>query len=324
MKVLVTGGAGYIGSHTVYALIAQGNSVVIFDNLSRGHREAVHPDAAFFEGDLLNSESLDKVFEQHSIDAVIHFAAFAYVGESVSDPEMYYTNNVVGSFNLLKSMRKAGVNTIVFSSTCSIYGNTEIIPISETNPVGPINPYAKTKYIIELMLQDYALSYGFHYVALRYFNAAGASVTGEIGESHEPESHLIPLVLFTLLNKNKEIKVFGEDYPTEDGTCIRDYIHVDDLADAHLRAVDYLMRGGESTIINLGTGAGNSVHEVITKSEQITGLPIPKVVVERRAGDPAMLIADNNKAKTVLGWNPKYGIQEILETAWKWHKNPKY
>jgi UDP-glucose 4-epimerase len=267
---------------------------------------------------------LSKVLKKHVPEAIVHFAALAYVGESVEHPEMYYQNNVVGSFNLIRAAVEANVKYFVFSSTCSIYGNPAKVPISEDQPSNPINPYANTKLIIETLLKDFEAAHGIKHVALRYFNAAGADVSGLIGESHDPEPHLIPIVLNTALGKRKSVSVFGKDYDTPDGTCVRDYIHINDLGDAHLKALQYLQKGNPSTIINLGTGDGNSVLEIIEKSKKIIGMNVPYNVVERRAGDPARLVADNKKAREVLGWIPKYKIEDILETAWKWHKNPKY
>jgi UDP-glucose 4-epimerase len=323
MVVLVTGGAGYIGSHTVRKLLEKGFEVIVLDNLSRGHKESIPGNAHFENADLLNEDSLRNAIKKYKVDAVIHFAAFAYVGESVENPGLYYKNNVVGSFNLIKVIDELGIKKFVFSSTCSIYGNPENIPISEKEPANPINPYARTKYMIENILCDYDTSHGLKYVALRYFNAAGDSDNGLIGESHNPEPHLIPLVLFTALGKRKSIKIYGDDYPTKDGTCIRDYIHVNDLADAHIRALEYLNKG-ESTVVNLGTGNGYSVKEIVDAARKITGKKIESEIVERRAGDPAILIADNKKAKDLLGWIPEYDLERILETAWNWHKNKKF
>lgn len=324
MKILVTGGAGYIGSHFAKYLIGNNHKVCVLDNLSRGHREAVPQNAEFVKADLLDPESLNGAIKIFQPEAVVHFAAFAYVGESVEKPEIYYLNNVVGSYNLIRACVENGVKNFVFSSTCSIYGNPVKVPISEEQDSNPINPYANTKLIIETLLHDFETAHGMKSVCLRYFNAAGADTNSEIGESHEPESHLIPLVIFTAQKKRVKILVFGNDYETPDGTCIRDYIHVNDLADAHLRALNYLADGGESTIINLGTGDGNSVLEIIEKSKKITGKEIPIEVVGRRAGDPAILVADNKKAQTVLGWKPQFGIEEIIQTAWNWHQSPKF
>ncbi len=324
MKVLVTGGAGYIGSHFVKLLKSNGHEPVVVDNLSRGHKEAVIKNVILEETDLLDFPDLADVFKNHMPDAVVHFAAYAYVGESVEHPEMYYKNNVIGSMNLINACVEFGVNKLVFSSTCSIYGNPLNVPISENESAKPINPYANTKLMIEMILRDYETAHGLKHIALRYFNAAGADPSGELGESHEPETHLIPLVLQTAQKKRNKILVFGNDYETPDGTCIRDYIHVLDLADAHLKALNYLNDGRDSTFINLGTGSGNSVLEIIEKAKSITGKNIPFEIVGRRAGDPAILVADNKKANEFLGWSPKYSIEEILQTAWNWHTNPKY
>ncbi len=324
MNILVTGGAGYIGSHVVKLLIEKGYTPIIFDNLSRGHMEAVPVGASFANIDLLDKAVLEAGLKQYQIDAVIHFAAFAYVNESVLDPAMYYRNNVVGSFNLFSTLAELGILKAVFSSTCSIFGNPVSVPISEAQASNPINPYAKTKLMVEQILADFDDAYGLKSVCLRYFNAAGDSSDGSIGESHDPEPHLIPLILETALGKRDHIKIYGDDYNTPDGTCLRDYIHVEDLADAHVRALEYLLSGKESTIINLGTGTGNSVKEVIRVAREITGQEIPEVLSPRRAGDPAALVADNTKAKEVLGWEPKYDIHGILKTAWAWHSNPRY
>lgn len=324
MRLLVTGGAGYIGSNFARRALAEGVEVVVFDNLSRGHREAIPEKATFFEGDLLDKPSIERCFAENSIDAVVHFAAFAYVGESVENPALYYENNVVGSFNLIDAARRADIRRFVFSSTCSIYGNPERVPISEDEPDKPINPYAQTKLAIEHMLRDYSAAYGMRHAALRYFNAAGAAFDGETGESHDPEPHLVPITLNTAMGKRDKIFIFGDDYPTPDGTCVRDFIHVDDLADAHLLALKYLEDGGESTVINLGTGDGNSVKEIIQRAEKITGKKIPTETAPRREGDPARLVADNAKAKKILGWKPKHDADAVLESAWRWHQNQRY
>lgn len=323
MAVLVTGGAGYIGSHTVKKLIENGFEVVVLDNLSRGHIEAVPENVRFEKADLLDEAGLKKAISKHEIDAVIHFAAFAYVGESVENPGLYYENNVIGSLNLIKAVAEAGIKKFVFSSTCSIYGNPENIPISEKEPANPINPYARTKYMIENILSDFETAHGLKYAALRYFNAAGDSDDGSIGESHDPEPHLIPLVLFTALGKRDSIKIYGDDYNTPDGTCIRDYIHVNDLADAHIKALKYIEKN-DSAVINLGTGKGYSVKEIVEAARRITSKEIKAEITGRRAGDPAILVADNKKAKELLGWNPEYNLEGILKSAWKWHKNQKY
>ncbi|MFA5012015.1 MAG: UDP-glucose 4-epimerase GalE [Ignavibacteria bacterium] len=322
--ILVTGGAGYIGSHTVKMLIDKGKEILILDNLSRGFKKAIHPKAEFENVDLLDYDKLEKVIQKYEIKEVVHFAAFAYVGESVENPELYYNNNVVGSFNLIKSVSRKGIKKFVFSSTCSTYGNPIQIPISETETTKPINPYAKTKLMIENILEDFHTAYGLNYVALRYFNAAGCSEDGDIGESHNPETHLIPLVLQSMSDANKQLKVFGDDYDTPDGTCIRDYIHVNDLADAHIRALGYLNDNLKPNVINLGTGDGYSVKDIINTSERVTGKKANYIMNPRRAGDPAILVADNKKAKEVLGWTPKYKLDKIIDTAWKWHLNKKY
>ena len=324
MNILVTGGAGYIGSHFVDYLIKSGYYPVIIDNLSRGHRESVNDNIQFEVIDLLDFTTLNKFIKENKFDAVVHFAAFAYVGESVEIPEVYYQNNVIGSYNLIRACVESGIKNFIFSSTCSIYGNPVKVPISENQFSNPINPYANTKLVIEMLLKDFETAYGMKNVSLRYFNAAGANPDGKIGESHEPEPHLIPIVLNTALGKRDKVLVFGNDYETPDGTCIRDYIHVVDLADAHLKAIEYLVDGNKSAIINLGTGKGNSVLEIINNAESVTGKKIEYEIVSRRAGDPAVLVADNTKAKNVLGWTPKYSIENIIEHAWNWHKNPKY
>jgi UDP-glucose 4-epimerase len=324
LKVLVTGGAGYIGSHFVKMLLEHGHQPIVIDNLSRGHREAVPPNVHFEDIDLLDTKDLAYIIQSQLPDAVVHFAAFAYVGESVEHPERYYQNNVVGSFNLIRLCSDNGVKKFVFSSTCSIYGNPVKVPISEEQGSNPINPYANTKLMIEMILKDFENAFGMKYVALRYFNAAGADPGGIIGESHNPEPHLIPIVFETALGKREKVRVFGNDYNTPDGTCIRDYIHVNDLANAHLKALEYLNSKNESTIINLGTGTGNSVLEIIEKAKAITKREIPLEIIQRRSGDPAILVADNKKAKEALGWSPKFSIENILETAWLWHQNPKY
>jgi len=324
MKVLITGGAGYIGSHTVKELLQRNYEIIIFDNLSRGHIEAVPDNVCFEKVDILDPVALKNAMDKYSFDSVIHFAAFAYVGESVEHPDMYYRNNVVGSFNLINASKNAGVNNFVFSSTCSVYGNPDKIPLSENMPALPINPYARTKLMIENMLSDFSNAYDMKYVALRYFNAAGDSEDGSIGESHNPEPHIIPLVMFTALGKRDKVLIFGDDYPTDDGTCIRDYIHVSDLADAHIRALEFLKLGGNSTVINLGTGTGFSVKEIINISKEITGVDIKTEISARRPGDPAVLVADNKKAFDVLGWSPKFNLKDIIKSAWKWHKNPVF
>ena len=323
MNVLVIGGAGYIGSHAVRLLQGAGHGVVVYDNLSRGHRKAV-PEGLLVEGEVADRAQLVKILRERKIDAVMHFAAFALVNESVNDPSLYYRNNVIAALELLDAMREAEVHKIVFSSTTATYGEPDVIPIPETTPQKPINPYGFTKLVIEQALADYAAAYGFAYAALRYFNAAGARPDGTIGEDHSPESHLIPIVLQVALGQRDKITVYGDDYPTPDGTCIRDYIHVDDLGDAHLRALERL-QPGKGICVNLGTGRGTSVREIIEACREVTGHPIPEVMGERRAGDPPELIADARLAKELLGWTPHYtGVREIVETAWNWHsKHPR-
>ncbi len=319
MKVLVIGGAGYVGSHTVRALLKQGHEVTVYDNLSRGHRGSV-PSDLLVTGELSDREGLQRLLRHRSIEAVMHFAAFALVGESVAHPAMYYQNNVTATLELLEAMRATGVWRIVFSSTTATYGQPDKIPIAETTLQSPINPYGFTKLVIEHALTDYALAYGFGCAALRYFNAAGASPDGDIGEDHDPESHLIPLVLQTALQQRECIGIFGDDYPTPDGTCIRDYVHVDDLASAHLRALE-LLEHGTNLQLNLGTGQGHSVMAVIEACRRITGHAIPTKIEARRPGDPAELVADARLAHRVLGWKPAYAsIESIVSTAWKWHQ----
>ena len=321
--ILVMGGAGYIGSHTVKHLLDNGYAVVVADNLIYGHRAAVDDRATFVHADLMDPASLEQLFQKQAIDAVIHFAAFAAVGESVIDPERYYRNNVVGTLNLLNAMRSYHVSKIVFSSTCATYGEPQYIPMDEAHPQNPINPYGRTKLMIERIFDDYERAYGLKHIALRYFNAAGASADSSIGESHQPETHLIPLVLQAIQGKRASIKVFGTDYETPDGTCIRDYIHVEDLALAHRLAVEKL--DTYSGCLNLGTGIGNSVKEIITAAEQISGRSCPVDYTDRRPGDPARLLANNTKAREILGWNPKYtDIRDIIQTAWNWELKRRY
>lgn len=322
MSILVCGGAGYIGSHTVYELIKQNKDVIIVDNLQSGHIKAVHPKAKFYKGDIRDSEFLDKVFSENNIEAIIHFAANSLVGESMVKPLLYFNNNVYGMQILLESMVKHDIKNIVFSSTAAVYGEPKKIPISEDDETNPTNTYGETKLTMEKMMKWVNKANGINYVSLRYFNAAGAIEDGSIGEDHSPESHLIPLILQVPLGKREAITVFGEDYDTPDGTCIRDYIHVLDLADAHIKAVEYLQKGNESNIFNLGNGIGFSVKEMIDSAKEATNEEINVVVGERRAGDPARLIASNEKAQKILGWTPKYtDVKAIINTAWTWHKN---
>lgn len=321
--ILVTGGAGYIGSHTVKHLIENGYECIVADNLIYGHKEAVHKNAKFHLADLMDKDSLREIFKTNKIDAVVHFAAFAYVGESVSDPKKYYRNNVAGTLNLLDVMLEYDVKNIVFSSTCATYGEPKYTPIDEAHSQNPINPYGKTKLMIEEIFEDYRKAYGLNYIALRYFNAAGAAPDGSIGESHMPETHLIPLVLKAIKGEIPSIKLFGTDYDTKDGTCIRDYIHVDDLALAHRLALENIKN--YSGFINLGTGLGTSVKEIIKAAESVSGKTCPVEIAPRREGDPAKLYADNKKAKEVLGWTPKYiKIEDIIKTAWNWEQNKKF
>jgi UDP-glucose 4-epimerase len=318
--VLVTGGAGYIGSHAVRLLERAGNDVWVYDNLALGHRAAV-PGGRFVEGELADRARLIDVLSGQKIEAVMHFAAFAAVGESVVDPAKYYQNNVVSSLNLLEAMRASAVTRIVFSSTTATYGVPARIPITEREPQKPINPYGFSKLVVEHALADYASAYGFAYAALRYFNAAGATPDGDLGEDHTPETHLIPLVLEVALGKRSEISVFGDDYPTPDGTCIRDYIHVDDLGAAHVLALAKL-EAGKGLQLNLGTGKGNSVREVIEACRKVTGHAIPTKIGPRRPGDPPELVADSSLAQRVLNWRPRYtDIESIVRTAWKWHSS---
>ena len=322
MAILVLGGAGYIGSHTALELVKAGNEVVIADNLVTGYRKAIPEGAKFYEGDLRDSDFLDNLFHQEKIDAVIHFAAYSLVGESVTNPLKYYDNNLCGTKVLLEAMVKNNVDKIVFSSTAATYGELENIPILETDRTCPTNPYGETKLAMEKMFKWTAEAHGLRYVSLRYFNACGADESGEIGEAHTPESHLIPLILQVPNGKRETISIYGTDYDNPDGTCIRDYIHVTDLAQAHILAVQYLNNGGESDIFNLGNGVGYSVREVIETARKVTGHPIPATETSRRAGDPARLVASSEKAKSVLGWKPVHdSLEEIIASAWNWHKN---
>lgn len=321
MAILVLGGAGYIGSHTVFELIDRGEDVVIADNLETGHIEAVHPKARFYQGDIRNRAFIDSVFEKEKIDAVIHFAANSLVGESMTNPLKYYDNNLCGTKVLLESMVAHGIDKIVFSSTAATYGEPERVPILETDRTEPTNTYGETKLSMEKMFKWTGKAHGLRFVSLRYFNACGAHASGNIGEAHNPESHLIPLILQIPNGQRESISIFGDDYETKDGTCIRDYIHVTDLAEAHILAVKYLQNGNESNIFNLGNGYGFTVKEVIDAARKVTGDEIPAIVTPRRAGDPAQLIASSEKAKNILGWKPQHGdIYKIIESAWKWHK----
>lgn len=324
MNVLVCGGAGYIGSHTVYELIERGHSVVVVDSLIKGHKAAVHNDAKFYLGDIRDEDFMDKVFKENNIDAVIDFAAFSLVGESVNEPFKYYENNVYGTLKLLEAMERAGVKKIVFSSTAATYGEPENDIIVESDKTNPTNPYGETKLTVEKMLKWADNAYGIKFVALRYFNAAGAHISGKIGEDHSPETHLIPIILQTALGQREKMFIFGDDYDTPDGTCVRDYIHVTDLADAHIKALEKLFKTNESGIYNLGNGKGFSVKEVIEKAKKVTGKDFKVEIEARRNGDPSTLIASSEKAIKELGWKPKFNtLDKIIETAWNWHKDHK-
>jgi UDP-glucose-4-epimerase GalE len=319
MRILVTGGAGYIGSHAVRLFLSKGHDVWIYDNLSQGHRKAVPADRLIV-GDLDEVPKLDHTLLIHRIEAVVHFAAFTYVGESVQDPGKYYRNNLVNTLNLMECLRRQQIGRFVFSSTAATYGIPDKVPITEDEPQRPINPYGSGKLAVERALADYAAAYGWSYAALRYFNAAGASPDGTIGEDHDPETHLIPLVLQAVLGQKPGIEVFGSDYPTPDGTCIRDYIHVDDLAEAHLLALERL-EPGKGLCYNLGIGRGYSVREVIRTAEQVTGKAVPVKEGPRRPGDPPVLVASSDKIQRDLGWKPRYTeLRPIIETAWNWHR----
>ncbi len=318
MKVLVTGGAGYVGSHALRALRSRGHDAVVFDNLSRGHREAVL-DATFLQGDLLDTQDLERAFAGRGIEAVLHFAALAYVGESVDKPDRYYRNNTIGTVNLLDAMRRHGTGKLIFSSTCATYGDPIMPRMEEHHPQNPVNPYGRSKLAMEWVLRDYDAAFGLRSVALRYFNAAGCSLDGRIGEDHDPEPHLIPRVLLAARGEIPSVTILGTDWDTPDGTCIRDYIHVEDLAEAHVLALEYLGNGGPSTAWNLGTGRGHSVREVIASAENVTGRRVPSLEGPRRPGDPATLIAGVDKVTRELGWIPRHSDMEtIIATAWTW------
>jgi UDP-glucose-4-epimerase GalE len=323
MRILVTGGAGYIGGFTVHRLLARGHSVVVYDNLSAGHRRAV-PAELLRVGDLADADRLDHLFTTERVEAVVHFAASCYVGESVTDPAKYYRNNLANTLTLLERVRRHGVPRVVFSSTCATYGVPEVVPIPEDHPQRPVNPYGNTKLAVEVMLRDYAPAYGIGFAALRYFNAAGAAADGTRGEDHSPETHLIPLALQVALGQRSHLDIFGTDYPTPDGTCVRDYIHVEDLAEAHVRALEAI-EPGVGKAWNVGTGTGSSVREVVRTCEQVSGRPIAVKEGPRRAGDPPELVATGDKLRTELGWRPQYPtLRAIVETAWAWHsRNPK-
>lgn len=325
MKILITGGAGYIGSHVLKALSKKGNyHVLTIDNLSSGHKEAViYGDLAVV--DLENEEAIKDIFKSFKPDAVIHFAAFIEVAESVVNPAKYYKNNTLNTLNLLQTMVEYKVDKFIFSSTAAVYGTPVETPIPETHPINPINPYGQSKAFVEKILQDFSKAYDFNYVSLRYFNAAGADPKGRIGESHNPETHLIPLILKTAKGERDSIKIFGTDYPTPDGTCIRDYIHVDDLAEAHILALEYLLNGGNSDVFNCGYGHGYSVKEVVNTAKKVTGIDFKVEETDKRPGDPAILVADSTKLKQKLNWKPKFDdLEYIIKTAWNWEINKRY
>ncbi|MDF2633176.1 MAG: UDP-glucose 4-epimerase [Pelosinus sp.] len=322
MSILVLGGAGYIGSHAVYQLIDRGYEVVVVDNLQTGHKQAVHSKATFYQGDIREKEFLKSVFEKEKINAVVHFAASSMVGESMENPIKYFNNNVYGTQVLLEVMNEFGIKNIVFSSTAATYGEPKQVPITEDMPTHPTNAYGETKLTMEKLMKWCDVAYGIKYVSLRYFNVAGARRDGKIGEDHATETHLIPLVLQVALGQREQITVFGEDYDTKDGTCIRDYIHVEDLIDAHILAMNYLNNQGESNIFNLGSNQGFSVKEIIEAAREVTKHSIPVKMGQRRAGDPSTLIASSQKAQTVLGWEPKCTlIHQIIADAWNWHQH---
>ena len=322
MAVLICGGAGYIGSHNVRAFAQKGEEVIVVDNLETGHRASVPEGIKFYHADIRDSEALDKVFAENNIEAVIHFCAYSLVGESMEKPLKYFDNNVGGMISLLEAMHKHNVKRIIFSSTAATYGEPKKVPILETDPTIPTNPYGESKRIMEKMMNWVSRLHDIRYVSLRYFNVAGAWHDGSIGEDHHPESHLVPLILQVPLGKREHITIYGDDYPTQDGTCIRDYIHVEDLARAHILALEYLRLGRYSDIFNLGSGDGYSVMEMITAARKVTGHPIPAQIGARRPGDPAKLVADSSKAQKILNWTPKITrMEDIIATAWKWHSS---
>ena len=321
MSIVVLGGAGYIGSHAVYQLMDEGYDTVVVDNLQTGHKGAIHPKARFYEGDIRDQDFLRDVFTKENVDAVLHFAAYSLVGESMEKPLEYFRNNVYGTQVLLEVMNEFNVKHIVFSSTAATYGEQAQMPITEEMPTNPTNAYGETKLTMEKLMKWCDTAYGMKYVSLRYFNVAGARSTGEIGEDHHPETHLIPVVLQVALGQRESISIFGEDYPTEDGTCIRDYIHVEDLIAAHILALKYLQNGGESNIFNLGSSNGFSVKEIVEAARTVTGHELPAKIAPKRSGDPSTLIASSEKAQRILGWEPKRtSIETIIEDAWKWHQ----
>lgn len=322
MSVLICGGAGYVGSHNVKLFAQRGEDVIVVDSLETGHRAAVPEGVKFYHADIRDSEALDKIFTENEIEAVVHFCAYSLVGESMEKPLKYFDNNVGGMISLLEAMHKHDVKRIIFSSTAATYGEPKKVPILETDPTEPTNPYGESKRIMEKMMKWVSSQHGIRYVSLRYFNVAGAWHDGSIGEDHKVETHLIPLILQVPLGKREHITIYGDDYPTKDGTCIRDYIHTEDLARAHFSALQYLRIGGQSDIFNLGSGDGYSVMEMIEAARKVTGHPIPAVFGERRPGDPAKLVADSSKAQKVLNWTPKIvKMEDIIATAWKWHSS---
>ena len=325
MAILVAGGAGYIGSHMVKDLVEHGQEVVVADNLSTGHRDAINPNAKFYEGDIRDRKFLDKIFDNEDIEAVVHFAAFSIVPESMSKPLKYFDNNTGGMITLLEAMRDHNIKYIVFSSTAATYGVPEHMPIKETDPQNPINPYGLSKLMMEKMMHWADKAYGIKFVALRYFNVAGAAPDGTIGEDHGPETHLVPIILQVAQGKRRELSIFGDDYNTPDGTNVRDYVHVMDLADAHILAIKYLEAGNESNAFNLGSSTGFSNKQMLEAAREVTGEPIPAKIAPRRPGDPDSLVAASDKARNVLGWDPKYDdVHDIIATAWKWHStHPK-
>jgi UDP-glucose 4-epimerase len=317
-KILVTGGAGYIGSHTCLALAAKGYVPVVYDNFTSGHREFVKW-GPVEEGDIRDRARLREVLALHKPAAVLHFAGLIEVSQSFKEPEAFYDINVGGSLALLQAMMEADIRAFVFSSTCATYGTPTYMPLDEAHPQAPINPYGRTKHIVEQALRDFDLCDRMRSVMLRYFNAAGADAEGRIGEWHTPETHAVPLLIEAALGRRAGFSIFGDDYDTRDGTCIRDYVHVSDLADAHVRAVEYLLNGGETVAINLGTGTGTSVKELISAVEAVSGRPLPVTKAERRPGDPPLLVASNETARNLLGWEPEHGIGDIIRSAWTWH-----
>jgi UDP-glucose-4-epimerase GalE len=322
--ILVTGGAGYVGSHYVLHELSRRADVVVLDDLRRGHREAV-AGASLVEGDVGDRAFLDRVFASHAIEAVVHFAAFAYVGESVEQPGRYYRNNVASTLTLLEAMRDGGVDKLVFSSSCAVFGDPRYLPIDEAHPREPVSPYGESKFFCERMMAAFGAAHGLRSMALRYFNAAGADEQGRTGETHDPETHLVPIVLQVAAGKRAAVQVFGDDWDTPDGTCIRDYVHVSDLAQAHGLALDRLREGAASSAYNLGSEQGSSVREVMRTCEKVTGRPVASVVAPRRPGDPARLVASSKRAQSELGWAPRYGdLEATIATAWRWEQNRRF